>query len=287
VELVDGASLRIADMVSSACDVSTKRLKFYNNKRGVYWWNEEVARVRRRGIAVRRLLTRRRKRGSCCENLEDLYRKARRDLCKNIKKAKSEAWGTLIQILDEDPWGLPYKIVIGRLRRSGPTLSEMLEPVVAERLLDNLFPSGEVHNPDQIWGNRGVDNQDCSVSVEEVIVAIRGRRRGGCPAPGPNGLSLDIWKKVPRCVLETLASLYSRYLAVSRVPKPWKRAILVLIPKGGINIHHPKARPICLLDDVGKFFKRILNARLKAHLDTRPWRCALSGDPCQRYTIWV
>jgi len=123
-------------------------------------------------------------------------------------------------------------------------------------------------HPDELWANRGVNQQDCSVLVEEVINAIRGRRGGGCPAPEPDDLSLDIWSRVPRCVLEALASLYSRCLAVGKIPKSWKRAILVLIPKGTIDIHNPKARPICLLDDVGKFFERVLNSRLKIHLET-------------------
>jgi len=146
-ESIDGSALRIAGMMSTACDVSTRRLRFFNNKRGVYWWNEVVAHARRHCVAVRRMLTRWKRRGGRCEDLAELYRRARSDLCKSIKKAKSEAWGALIQTLDENPWGLLYRVVMNRLRRSGPTLSEMLEPVEVKRLLNNLFPSGEVHNP--------------------------------------------------------------------------------------------------------------------------------------------
>jgi len=211
---VDEIALRIADMVSIACDVSAKRIKWLNKKRGVYWWNEEVANARRCCVAVRRLLTRRRRRGGNYDNLETLYRKARREFCKHIKKAKSKAWGELIQTLDDDPWGRPYKLVMGRLRRSGPTLLELLELVAAERLLCNLSPPGEIHNPGEIWGDRDVNIQDCVVSVDDVREAIRGRRRGGCPAPGPDGFSLYIWRKTPRRVLEALASLYSNCLAV-------------------------------------------------------------------------
>jgi len=44
-----------------------------------------------------------------------------------------------------------------------------------------------------------------------------------------------------------------------------ERAILVLIPKakGQLDVKRPKARPICLLNDIGKFFERILDRRLK------------------------
>jgi len=219
-------------------------------------------------VAVRHLLTRKRRRGVNSDDLKVLYRKARSDLCKHIKKAKLESWTKLIETLDEDPWGLPYRIVMDRLRRSGSSLLESLEPGVVERLLDNLFPSDEVHNPEEIWSGRQIDVSICEVSIDEVTAAIRGRRRGGCPASGPDGISLDIWKRVPRIVLELLAALYSLCLKEGKIPGSWKRAILVLIPKGSIDVTNPKARPICLLDDVGKFFERIIATRLKAHMST-------------------
>jgi len=42
----------------------------------------------------------------------------------------------------------------------------------------------------------------------------------------------------------------------------------VLIPKGNTEVNHPETRPICLLDDIGKFFEKILSARLKDHMNT-------------------
>jgi len=257
---VEGLSLHITDTVSSACNLSAKKLNFRNNKRGVYWWNDEVHQSRRRCFAAKRLLTRSRKRGVPSENLLNLYKLARSALCKEIKKAKLEAWNKLIQTLDEDPWGLPYKIVMDRLRRSGT--SQSLEPEVVEKLLDELFPADEIHNPEESWRNDIVLDPINRVSVEEVKAAIRGRRRGGCPAPGPDGLSLDIWKVVPNCVVEGLSVLYTRCLEDGRIPEGWKRATLVLIPKGAVDVHRSKARPICLLNDIGKFFERILNSRL-------------------------
>jgi len=51
-----------------------------------------------------------------------------------------------------------------------------------------------------------------------------------------------------------------------------------LIPKGKVDANHPKARPICLFDDIGKFFERILNGRLNtlSQLRTRPSRLLVS-----------
>jgi len=72
--------------------------------------------------------------------------------------------------------------------------------------------------------------------------------------------------------VEALASLFSSCLSVGKIPRHWKRAILVLIPKGVVDVSHPKDRPICLLNDIGKFFERILDTRLKAHVNARPRR---------------
>jgi len=123
----------------------------------------------------------------------------------------------------------------------------------------------------EIWRDVGVNlNPEDGVTPEEVRSAIRGRRRGGCPAPGLDGLSLTIWKQVPASVVEALASLYTLCLEKGQIPLVWKNSILVLIPKGKLDIRHPKARPICLLNDIGKFFERILDRRLKSFKDTIP-----------------
>lgn len=50
----------------------------------------------------------------------------------------------MIAAIDRDPWGLPYKIVMGKLRRSNPTLSETLDKVNFDRLLNSLFPGNSV-----------------------------------------------------------------------------------------------------------------------------------------------
>jgi len=112
-----------------------------------------------------------------------------------------------------------------------------MEPRIVERLLDDLFSAEEdVHNPEEIWRNRNVYDPAYSISSEEVAAAIRGRRRGGCPALGLDDLSLDIWKRVPGCVIDDLAILYTRCLEEGKIPIAWKRAILVLIPKGPVDV---------------------------------------------------
>lgn len=94
-----------------------------------------------------------------------------------------------------------------------------------------------------------------------------GRRKGN-PAPGPDGVSVSVWRSVSPSVLDSLAEIFSRCLRDGVFPKRWKRAKLVLIPKDGETV--PGARPICLLDEIGKLFERIIVGRMKEYMERKP-----------------
>ncbi|RLU24749.1 hypothetical protein DMN91_002839 [Ooceraea biroi] len=120
------------------------------------------------------------------------YRTAKRELCAEIKKAKDEAWQALLDSVDEDPWGLPYKVVLSRLRRSSPGLTETLNPADLELLLASLFPAGPTHDPVELWRDHDEQQMEVEeVSVAEVTAAMKGRKRGGNPAPGPDSTYPD------------------------------------------------------------------------------------------------
>jgi len=179
---------------------------------------DDLAQARRRCVAVRRMLTRARRRNRPCRDLEDLYRKSHAALCKSIKKAKAESWDALLQTIDDDLWGLPNRVVMDRLRHSGSTMSESLEPDAVEGFLDELFPIGDIYDPVATWQNGCVLDAEYRVMPDEVKSAIRGRRRGGCSASGPDGLSLTLWKCIPASVVRGLAKLYSLCLESGKIP---------------------------------------------------------------------
>jgi hypothetical protein len=52
-------------------------------------------------------------------------------------------------------------------------------------------------------------------------------------------------------------------------PISWKEAGLVLIPKEGRPADDPSAhQPICLIDEVGKLFERVIASRLTTHMSS-------------------
>lgn len=77
---------------------------------------------------ARRAWCRSKRRGQQAEidRLQGIYRSAKKNLRKKISKAKLFAWQELISLVDKDQWGLPYKVVLNRLRRSSPGLTETL-----------------------------------------------------------------------------------------------------------------------------------------------------------------
>jgi len=131
------------------------------------------------------------------------------------------------------------KIVMDRLRCLDTALTESLEPEVTERLLNELFPMRETHESEVAWQNWNEYDPGHRVIAEEMKEAVRRRRRGGCPAPGPDGLSLTIRRCALNCVAEYLSSIYMLCLEKGKILRAWKKAILVLILKGKVDMYSP------------------------------------------------
>jgi len=61
------------------------------------------------------------------------------ELVHAIRKAKNEAWKKLCDEVEHNPWGLPYKLVMGKLSRP-PPIPELDTPGRIEKILNGLFP---------------------------------------------------------------------------------------------------------------------------------------------------
>lgn len=178
---VEDYARRASRIMTNACDVAARRIGFRPRRVSTYWWNNTIAEARRLCVARRRAWTRARRGSSSAlaAAKQRQYRLARNILRSEIKKAKALAWSELIASIDEDPWGLPYRLVMGRLRAMTPGMTASLRPEILKELLDSLFPPGVAHDPREPWMNYRWD--DCwSISTDEVTSAIRdARSRGG------------------------------------------------------------------------------------------------------------
>lgn len=137
----------IETIMTSACDLSAPRVKRGNkNRKSMYWWSTNISDLREICIKARRKWTRARGKKPPPElnRLQAEYKLARKNLRDAIRTAKRNAWQELLDVLDRDPWGLGYKIiVVGALRGPSSRLTETLdEAEELAPLLDRLFPTG-------------------------------------------------------------------------------------------------------------------------------------------------
>ena len=87
-------------------------------------------------------------------------------------------------------------------------------------------------------------------------------------APGETKIGYKIIKQLIDNIIGYIANFINASLASGYFPKKFKSAILKLIPKEGKDATIPvNYRPIALLDNIGKIFEKIVNSRLRQHLE--------------------
>lgn len=250
--------------IKEVCEETVPKITNNRFKKQVYWWSARIAELRS-CIKKKREWTRVWKNGGgeVNELRRENYREARKVLRNEIRKAKNTAWAELVQDVDRDPWGLAYKVVLKKLKGLATPLSETIEVGYLENILDNLLPAGRELTPivreDFVW------EEVLAVTPTEVLEAIKRERPKS--APGPDGINIGIWKKATKDMIGKVAKCFIACLKLGSFPEGWKKARMILIPKGevkaGVTL---KVRPICLLNDVGKIFETILVKRLNEWL---------------------
>ena len=260
------------DAMTQICDACMPRAKSRPPKRQVYWWSQDISALRTECIAARRQYTRyrRRRRRDADEEgqLLDFYKECRKALRLSISRAKERARAALLDTLDQDPWGRPYKTVREKLRPWAPPLTETLDPQLLECVVTTLFPSRAEHLPPvmapSVTGEREGDHTASvpGVSEGELDAAVR-KLRAKNKAPGPDGIPGRVWALSIEALGDRLRRLFDACLASGRYPKSWKTGRLVLLRKDGRPADSPSAyRPLVMLDEVDKLFERVVAGRL-------------------------
>ncbi|KAM3960856.1 putative 115 kDa protein in type-1 retrotransposable element R1DM [Aphomia sociella] len=239
------------EALTKACDAAMPRTRAQPPRRQVYWWSEEIAEVRRQCVAARRRYTRSRRRWRFHDADEEAqlyvaYKEKKKALQLSISRAKTRAWQELLETLDRDPWGRPY--------RSG-------EQVVPG--------SAGVHPPLMVPTNyheSGAAAGVPSVTLAELGIAVD-KLRGVNKAPGPDGIPGRALVVALDALGDRLRTLFTSCLESGQFPRDWKTGRLVLLRKPGRLEDSPSSfRPLVLLDEVGKLFERVVAHRLVQHL---------------------
>ncbi|XP_015119319.1 uncharacterized protein LOC107042686 [Diachasma alloeum] len=165
--------------VTDACDASLPRKRTQSRLPPVHWWNDRIPTLRKECLSARRLSQRSRKRPNS-EELEAQYKSARRELNKTIKCRKRQAWKELVDGVEDDTWGRPYKVVMSRLRSQMPSSTC---PQLLEKIVSVLFPQQRELNR----LSRQCEVEAIPPITEDELMEACGRV-GNTKAPGPDGI---------------------------------------------------------------------------------------------------
>ncbi|XP_026830885.1 uncharacterized protein LOC113563438 [Ooceraea biroi] len=133
----------LGDIVTQACDFAMPRAG-RPRRRPTYWWSAGLAELRRASGRAWRRFSRARRRGTAAE-VDARYgelQERRSSLRAAIRDAKARAWEELLRSVEGDPWGRPYRLVMGKLRQWTPPETEEMDPLELRGVLDTLFPAG-------------------------------------------------------------------------------------------------------------------------------------------------
>jgi hypothetical protein len=201
------AAAELESGVTLACDIAFKaKHPALQRKRPVPWWNDEIASARKECVRYRRLLTRahRRIQGEAVEKPTE-FKEARKRLNYAIRRKKEKCWADLTKLVEDDPWGKPYKIVMRKLQ--GPPALNRVEPATLAGVIDSLFPQHTLMTNESRVREAEVEE----FSVEEVM-AIVGKFKRRNKAPGPDKITCKIWGAVHDIRPMLLIGMFNRFI---------------------------------------------------------------------------
>ncbi|CAG4978795.1 unnamed protein product [Colias eurytheme] len=277
---VDAEAEWFAETMMQISDTAMSRLRRPLPQNKAYWWSREHERLRSACVTARRRFTkyRRRRRRADYSTAEEterytIYQNAKKALRDAIAVAKERAWMELLDTLNLDPWGRPYRLVMNKLRPWAPPLTATLEPALLQKVVTTLFP-GQSSRVTDLSGRVGNDQEDrtCDETIPDVssaeLNAAVDRLKRKTTAPGPDGVHGRVWSlALSHGLDQRFCDLLTECLKRGRFPERWKMGRLVLLRKSGKPADSPSAyRPIVLLDEAGKLFERIISSRIQTHL---------------------
>ena len=113
------------------------------------------------------------------------------------------------------------------------------------------------------------DRVNLYFSVEELRRAIK---NGGKTAPGKDGISYEVFKRLGDPVVEEMLALINNVWKEGRLPLAWKQAVVVPILKPGKEAENPGSyRPIALTVVICKIMERMVTDRLVYKLEKEGW----------------
>lgn len=247
---------RTMRLITKACNASMPKKLEGGGRRSAYWWNDEIAELRRGCLKLRRTALKLRRRNEGALEHEQ-YLAAKKRLTKAIKARKASCWRELCEEVNDDLFGKGFQLVTRKFGRLAPEGAK--DPETMEEIVANLFPE----HPKRERAVFPTPTEIPPFTVEELRSAagtLSNRK-----APGPDGIPNEVLKIVAKEHPFLLLNMYNACLRAGVFSPRWKRQRLVLLDKGkGLPVTPSSYRPLCMLDTAGKVLERLLRGRLRA-----------------------
>lgn len=156
--------------------------------------------------------------------------------------------------VDNDPWGLGYKIVTKKLCSKNPlglTTKEKLD------IANELFVKDEEMKHVELE-TMTTKQQITTKEIKEAGTKLKIGKAGGI-----DGIPQDVVRLAAVNFPEMFLDPFNKMINEGNIPEEWKTSKLILIEKPNkTNDKVKKYRPLCLLNAVSKLWEQIINKRL-------------------------
>lgn len=147
---------------------------------------------------------------------------ARKELKRAIGKAKRNAWDELLEELNGNPWGRPYRAIMNKMKAENSNIGMQLSVEAMDGILDVLFPNDRGVNVYRSRGNTGTETIP-EITGEEMSVIRRTIRKGN-KASGPDGVQGKLVAEAQLVAETVYRGLYDGCLRTGIFPDRWKIA---------------------------------------------------------------
>ncbi|CAK1545376.1 unnamed protein product [Leptosia nina] len=184
------------------------------------------------------------------------------------RQTKEDVWSVTNRIIKIKPLSQPPSTL--RLSDGSYTTSTH---DTADALIRNFFPDDSNDVTDAQIATRTLMSQPINTPPEPnftYIEILNGlRQMNHKKAPGIDHLTSDICLQFATCFPDFITTLYNRCLTLLYFPRPWKHAVVKIIPKPGKDNYSQLSsfRPIGLINVLGKLLERLIIDRLTFHLN--------------------
>lgn len=245
----------------------------FNSKKSAPWWKSDIAELRKVAItALRRYKHAGRRAGMIDRAAEfDHYKRAKKQLTVIIQKAQKDSKQELCNYVDNDVWGVLYKLVMKRLGQQPPAMNVEVVTEIARGVLPVLpdIDCDFTPLPMDLRMDLLLTSTDSIPLFAETELSHAIDKLTTVKYSGPNLVLNEIIKLTAARRPDIFLKNVNECLSEGQFSDISRRAKLILLHKGSDEpLDLPSSyRPIGLQDGARMVLKRLLLNGLQKHID--------------------